>query len=60
MGMAVGEPQHEQEVLLGHWQLGTFAPGKETRQQPKDLVDRSKDQIEDVQDRRDPGPGFWE
>ena len=54
MGMAVGEPQHEQEVLLGHWQLGAFAPREETRQEPENLVERSQDQIEDIEDRRNP------
>ena len=54
MGVAVGEPQHEQEVLFGHRQLWTLTPGEEPRQEAENLVDWSQDQIEDIENRRDP------
>jgi hypothetical protein len=54
MGVAMGEPQHEQEVLLGNWQLRTLAPGENPCQEPEDFVDRCENQVENVQNGRDP------
>jgi len=54
MGVAVGEPQHEQEVLLGHWQLGALTPGEKPRQEPENFVHWGQDQIEDIKDWSNP------